>query len=382
MKVVHTVNSLRADHGGPSRSVTALCSALTEQNIEVDIVTHAREAKEEDAVIPNASLPVHFVEREVGWRAFAPSCDAFSDTVERVIGNDGIVHDHGLWLPSNHAAARAARRAVCPFVVSVRGMLTPWSLEQSRAKKRVAWAIYQRRDLKSAALFHATAETEAEDIRRAGLRQPIALIPNGVELPEEYGTRRPDEATRQAIFLSRLHPKKGLLNLVQAWAQVRPEGWELILAGPDADGHRAEIERTIEEAGIADAVRFTGTVGDDAKWDLYRRADLFVLPTFSENFGIVVAEALAAGIPVITTTGAPWQDLETHKCGWWIDIGVEPLVGALRDAMARSDGERQEMGQRGRKLVETTYSWEHVAEQMGAVYGWLLGQGEKPDCIV
>lgn len=382
MKVVHTVNSLRADHGGPSRSVTALCSALAERRTEVEIVTHARGTGEEAPVVPEAEVPVHLVEREAGWRTFAPGRDAFSDTVEQVTGRHGVVHDHGLWLPSNHAAAQAARRAARPFVVSARGMLTPWSLEQSRAKKRAAWALYQHRDLKSAALFHATAESEAEDIRRVGLRQPIALIPNGVELPEGYGTCRPEGASRQAIFLSRLHPKKGLLNLIKAWAQVRPEGWKLVLAGPDADGHRAEIERAIDVAGLAGTVQFMGTVGDDAKWDLYRRADLFVLPTFSENFGIVVAEALAAGIPAITTTGAPWQDLETHECGWWIDIGVEPLVEALREAVARSDQQRRAMGQRGRALVETAYSWAHVAEQMESVYSWLLGQGTKPDCVV
>ena len=143
----------------------------------------------------------------------------------------------GLWLPSNHAAARAARRAGRPFIVSTRGMLAPWSLAQSRWKKRFGWTLYQRRDLHSAALFHATAEQEAEDVRRVGLRQPVALIPNGVDLPGRYGTDRPKGEARQALFLSRIHPKKGLLNLVQAWAAVRPEGWELVLAGPDADGH-------------------------------------------------------------------------------------------------------------------------------------------------
>lgn len=382
MKIVHTVNSLRADHGGPSRSVTALCSALAERGANMEIVTHRQGLGEEAAVTPNAPVPVHFVEREHGVKAFMPGKPAFSRAVEQAAGESGIVHDHGLWLPSNHAAARAARQARRPFVVSVRGMLAPWPLSQSRAKKRVGWALYQRRDLRSATLFHATAEQEAEDVRRVGLRQPVALIPNGVDLPERYGTDRPEGEVRHALFLSRLHPKKGLVNLVQAWAQVRPEGWELVLAGPDADGHRAEVEQAVSELGITGSVRFTGPVGDEGKWDLYHSADLFVLPTFSENFGIVVAEALAAGLPVITTKGAPWQDLETHDCGWWIDIGVEPLARALAEATGLSDERRRMMGQRGRALVEEKYSWSHVADEMSAVYSWLLGHEPRPDCIV
>ena len=279
------------------------------------------------------SADVRFVEPEGGWHALLPGAGRFGATIRDAVGGGtGLVHDHGLWLPTNHASARAAARASVPFVVSTRGMLTEWALRFNAGKKRAAWALYQRRDLQSARLFHATAEEEVEDIRRAGLRQPVALIPNGVELPDR-AREAPTGTVRKALFLSRVHPKKGLINLVRAWAEVRPEGWELVLAGPDEGGHRAEVEHVIRALGL-EGVRWTGEVDDRAKWDLYYGADLFVLPTFSENFGIVVAEALAAGIPAITTTGAPWGVLEERGCGWWIDTGVEPLVAALREATA------------------------------------------------
>ena len=380
MNVVHTVNSLRADHGGPSRSVTALCTALAHGGLQVSLVAHRPEMGEPEPVLPGGEVSVRLVDREPGYRVFLPGANAFTTAVEAMVGPDTVLHDHGLWLPSNVAAARVARRLRVPFVVSTRGMLTRWALDQSRAKKRAAWHLYQRRALRSARLLHATAEDEVEDIRRAGLHQPVAVLPNGVTMPER-ARELPEGPTRRVLFLSRIHPKKGLLNLVEAWAQVRPAGWELVLAGPDADGHRAEIEARIRAHGV-ERVRFAGEVDDAAKWDLYRDADLFVLPTFSENFGIVVAEALAAGVPAITTKGAPWAALDARRCGWWIDVGVEPLVAALAEATALDDEARREMGARGRAYVEEVLSWERVAAEMRVAYDWLLGRGNRPDCVV
>lgn len=162
---------------------------------------------------------------------------------------------------------------------------------------------------------------------------------------------------------------------------MRPERWEIVIAGPDEDGHRAEVEAHARRHGV-DTIRWVGEVDDDAKWDLYRSADLFVLPTFSENFGIVVAEALAVGVPALTTTGAPWSVLNERSCGWWIDIGVEPLVAALREATTLGDDERAAMGARGRDYVAADLSWEHVATEMLAAYRWLLGKGERPNAVV
>jgi glycosyltransferase involved in cell wall biosynthesis len=185
---------------------------------------------------------------------------------------------------------------------------------------------------------------------------------------------------RVALFLSRVHPKKGLLELVRAWAQVAPEGWRLEIAGPDEGGHWDEVARLVAELHLGDFVRYHGAVEGDRKTALFRRADLFVLPTFSENFGVVVAEALASGVPVITTRSAPWADLESHRCGWWIDVGVEPLAAALRAAMGLSDDERRAMGERGRHYVRR-YDWDEIARQTLALYRWLLGHDDRPEFV-
>ncbi len=263
-------------------------------------------------------------------------------------------------------------------------MLEPWALQHKGGKKRLALALYQRRDLATARVLVATAEQEYVNLRALGLRQPIAIIPNGVPLPDGDAVLarppRPAGAPRTVLFLGRVYPVKGLLNLIDAWARVRPTGWRLQIAGPDEAGHLVEVLARARQAGASEAVDYVGAVDGAAKSALYRSADLFVLPSFTENFGVVVAEALAHGLPVITTHGAPWADLPAFGCGWWIPIGVEPLAEALREAIALSDAERAAMGARGLAYVRR-YDWADIAAQMAAVYRWVLGQGPKPDCV-
>jgi glycosyltransferase involved in cell wall biosynthesis len=292
-----------------------------------------------------------------------------------------LLHDHGLWLPSNVLAAFAAARHEIPLVISTRGMLTGWALRHNRWKKRLAWWGYQRWVLQQAALFHVTSQEEVDALRDLGFDQPAAIIPNGVPLPNLADLKGKEAGSRRVLFLSRLHPKKGLPMLLEAWAEVRPVGWTLELMGPSEDGHRAELEVQARRLGLSDQIHFAGPVSDDEKWNVYRRADLFVLPTYSENFGIVVAEALAAGVPAITTTGAPWEDLEARDCGWWVDPEAGEIADALREATALEPAEREAMGRRGRRLVEEQYSWPGVAERMVAAYRWTLDERSRPDYI-
>jgi glycosyltransferase involved in cell wall biosynthesis len=242
--------------------------------------------------------------------------------------------------------------------------------------------LWEKRFLQQASLLHATADQEVQNPRKLGLRNPMAVVPVGVELPQQIALHpRQSKQQRVALFISRIHPKKGLLNLVRAWDLVRPEGWRVVIAGPDSNRHQAVVRQAVQAAGLANCFEFTGPVYDAAKWSLYESADLFILPTYSENFGIVIAEALAAGVPVITTKGAPWAELHAHRCGWWIDIGAEPLAAALREAASLSDQQRYEMGQRGRRLVEEKYSWPRIARDLLAVYEWVLNGGTPPACV-
>ena len=317
----------------------------------------------------------------------------FKSLMKSRISGAGLVHVHGVWDSAPHQAAQVARTAGLPYLITTRGMLEPWCLKFSAWKKRLAMRLYQQKDLRHAACIHATAKLEEDNLREVGLVNPIAVIPNGLHV-ERYQTDRqvgaealeqwPElQGKRICLFLSRIHPKKGLLGLAKAWGKLCKKfpDWRVVIAGPDEYDHRQEVEAAIQAEGAQHSTLFVGPVTGSLKISLLAASDLFVLPTHSENFGIVVAEALASGSPVITTKGAPWRDIEDHQCGWWIDIGAEPLTEKLEEAMALPDGERERMGRRGRDMIEQRYSWSNIARQMITVYEWLLGSGDRPDCV-
>jgi len=384
MICLHVTDSLDPRGGGPPRTVVQLTDSLasipdlqvilTSQVFRGGAAVASKSSRVDRRLCPSSSrlalkvgLPVRDELRRIG-------------KLQQV----SLVHSHGVWLPVNHWAASAARHLNVPLIIHPRGMLEPWAMNYKRRKKRLAMFLFQQRDLNTAKLLVATSQAEYESIRNIGLSNPVALIPNGVELAaSDFGTstaagQRAD--VRTALFLSRVHEKKGLLNLMHAWGQLKPAGWRLCIAGPDEGDHLAAVLALARELNVESSVDYVGVVDGAEKSALYRNSDVFVLPTYSENFGVVVAEALAHGLPVITTKGAPWADLETYGCGWWIDIGVEPLVVALQLALSLTDEQRQAMAQRGREYVRR-YNWKEIGQQTADVYRWLLGQGPTPNCV-
>ena len=248
-----------------------------------------------------------------------------------------------------------------------------WAMAHGGMKKRLAWHFYQRRDLESADAFHCTSELEAEEVRKLGFRQPIEVIPNGITRPACLPERH-ERSGRRALFLSRIHPKKGLVNLVRAWKQANvSQDWKLMIAGPDESGHQAEVEAEVRSLGLTDQVEFPGPISDDRKWQYYVDGDLFVLPSFSENFGIVIAEAMAAGLPVITTTGTPWSVLNERGLGWWMEPTVESLSAAIAEACAQDLAALRKRGAFARKFAIAQFSWTDVAQRLKLFYENTLG---------
>jgi glycosyltransferase involved in cell wall biosynthesis len=186
---------------------------------------------------------------------------------------------------------------------------------------------------------------------------------------------------RRIVFFGRIHKVKAIDNLVNAWGDLSPllPQWELVIAGPDC-GAKTEIEEIINCRKIP-RVRFIGELNGQAKYNFLSDADIYVLPSHTENFGVTVAEALASGVPVIASQGTPWEGLEKEKCGRWIPIGIEPLKNALEELTALSDEKRQEMGKCGQDWIRRDFSWEGIGAKMKEAYTWLLGQGDKPDCV-
>jgi glycosyltransferase involved in cell wall biosynthesis len=371
--------------GGPSLTVPSLCESLGAIGVSVHLVAAYGKPLGDSKMLPD----LHYVSLHQVRSLYSSTLGfLFSPFFFRTIAhlcrhlNIQIIHNHGLWLLHSHSAVKVSRQFGIPYIIQPRGTLEPWALSYHAWKKHLALRFYQRSDLENASLLVATSKMEASGIRRAGLKQPIAIIPNGIDLPRWIEGPILKKTIRNALFLSRLHPKKGLLNLVAAWKHARPEGWRMIVAGPNEGSHQAEVKNAIILAKLDNDFLFVGPVEGEAKEKLFREADLFILPTFSENFGLVVAEALSYGIPVITTRGAPWAGLERHSCGWWIDIGVEPLSDAIREATNLPSGVLREMGMRGRAYVEANFAWSDAAKQMLSVYEWILHKGPKPDCVI
>ena len=384
LNCLHVIAGLNASAGGPSRSASSLCDALAESGVGVVLVAQRLAAESDaDMVLPrNRSVIVESVPAYALFRGrLSPT---LGHRLRELTADRGMVliHSHGLWLQCNRVAAQVASRRAVPHIVSPRGMLEPWAFRYRFWKKFPFWHLWQRRVLQEAALLCATSAKEAEGFRRLGFRQPIAIIPNGVDMPRTVSPPRSvAPTTRTALFLSRIHPVKGLEDLVQAWSAVRPDGWHCLVAGPDEEGYEVRIREAVARAGLQECFTFAGPVSGDRKAELFRSADLFVLPTKSENFGVAIAEALAYEIPVITTWGAPWSCLREHRCGWWIDLGAEPLAAALREACALPVETLREMGRRGRCLVAEEFAWPRIGASMHAVYQWVSHGGEPPSCV-
>jgi glycosyltransferase involved in cell wall biosynthesis len=348
--------SLLPDYGGPAFSVSRLAIALAQAGVEVGLWA-ADQSAATTPLIP-AKSSVHQI---IGSE---------TEALEK-FGKADVLHDNGIWLRHHRRLAKLAEARGIPRVVSTRGMLEPWAMKHKGAKKTLAWWLYQRRDLQRAHCHHTTAEIEAQNVQRMGLGVPVRMISNGLDLPEALTIKKAtakQNGPRIALFLGRIYSVKGLPMLVDAWAQVRPNGWVLQIAGPDEAGHRGEVENAISAAGLSDTVSFLGPVSGQAKQSAFFEADLFILPTYSESFGIAVGEALAHGLPVLTTKGAPWPMLPERGCGWWVDATVDGIAKALRQATSQDSGSLQAMGARGRELIAAQFDWAGVAKKFIVMY--------------
>lgn len=368
MKQFHIVQSIASDFGGLGLAALrfAQALALVGEDVSLYVIDRSKEEIAVDRAVGAVSLVggsgVGFVSRAVALEKYLDQ-HSFD-----------LIHIHGTWTPILAIASYLANRRNIPVVVSPHGSLEPWALQHRGWKKRLALALYQKRVYSKAWMMVATAKQELESIRRLDVRTPVAVIANGVDLPPAITNFQSRE--RRLLFLSRIHPIKGLPDLVAAWALVRKPGWRIVIAGPDEDGHLEEIRAQIDSLGLKSDFEFTGLVTGHRKERLFAKADVFVLPTYSENFGIVVAEALARGVPVITTTGAPWEDIETWRCGWWVQSGVDGVARALETAMNTPREELSEMGKRGMQLVKEKYSWDQIGRDALEAYQWMIGKNQ------
>lgn len=373
MKVIHVIPSIADEASGPTYSVSSLSRATNDSGTTATVVATGESNVNQNARVltfPRSPFP-HRLGRSPEMYHWL-SGQVTSRSVD-------VIHNHSIWMMPNVYPGWVTRGTQVTLVVSPRGTFSKWALDRQKVLKGLFWNSLQRPAIAHARLFHATADSEHDDIRRLGFRQPVAIIPNGIDVPKQAERARQGGSERTLLFLSRLHPTKGLEYLLQAWAALQhtfPK-WKLRIIGPGDPTYLRKLAALASTLRV-DRVTFEGPLYGRKKNDVYHTADLFVLPTHSENFGMAVAEALAAGCPVITTKGAPWRGLIEQRAGWWVDIGVEPLQSSLEEAMSREADALTEMGARGRHWMERDFSWDRVATQMVESYRWIREGGTRP----
>ena len=379
-KVVQISDSASRLGGGIPESIRGLCRGLTATGRWRPVMVAQSDPFSKADALAWGDTPLDVVVQEpfdLLGTCFVHAAEARSPHV---------LHLHGIWGPASRGAWRLVRNSRDrPLIISTHGMLEPWALSRSRWKKRLAWKGWNGGLARSAKCLHALCDEEAASIAALLPSAPICVIPNGVDLPNNVSGARREAEDKILLFVGRLHPKKGIIPLIEAWATVpgmAADGWRLVLAGWDDGGHEQTLRARVDALRLGESVAFVGPVIGAAKDQLFRRASAFILPSFSEGLPMAVLEAWSYGLPVMMTD-------ECHLTSSFADGAarrIEPTVASIADGLAdfatlAKRGVLGSLGERGRALVERRYSWTRIGDEMAAVYEWLLGGG-KPDCII
>ena len=377
--LVHQVGSGLWSHGGPTYTVPALCKSLSQQGVEVVLHALAPSLIDSNGLYAFKSHPVSRLIPRLG----------LSSSMRRALtiaaSEADIIHSHMLWMMPNIYPGLIIKlsRSRSRLVMSPRGTLDPWEYQSHKLQKRIAWLGGQRLNLQMCAVLHATAPMECRHFRDLGLRPPVAVIPNGVDIPDIASFPAETKNRRRLLYLARIARKKGVDLLLRAWRNVQhlhPD-WELQVAGDPNGDYLVRMQELASKLGVK-RVTFICPVSAERKWQLYRNADLYVLATRGDNWAVSISDALSFGIPAIVSKEAPWDGLETHNAGWWIDLSVDALTDCLSHAMDQESTTLSAMGRRGREWMSREFSWESVGAKMKTTYQWIISGGPCPAWVV
>ena len=386
LSIGHFIPYLGRAQGGPVFNLASCAASQAEAGCKVSVLTVARSV-DGPPISLDQRVEVVLDDRP-GWGTFR-RCPGLRQRA-RSFSLD-VVHSHGLWTDVNRLAYQVASERHLPHLLTPCGTLAPGALRHHWWKKAPVKAWFQVRALRQANCLQAQSESEYNDVRRFGLRNPVAIIPAAVAGPPRTALppnklsgldRNTLVGKKIVLYLGRLHRVKGVARLIAAWSSLPSfhRDWLLVLAGPDEGGMRPGLEAALRASGCAESVVFTGQLDEQKKWAAYQAADLFVMPSDFENFGISIVEAMLSGLPVVTTMGTPWKELGTAGAGWWVQPAVEALTRALREAFTMSDDQRRVTGKRAAVLA-AKFSPEQAAADLIHVYHWLLHENPSPACV-
>lgn len=372
MKILHSISSLSLNSGGPTHSVFYTVKGLRAQGLETDILTYLPNSgdkliSEEDFII---TLPK-------GKTSFAFSSD-YKYYMEK--HSYDIYHAQGIWQYPTYITDKIAHKNKKPYIITPRGMLYPQALNVSKWKKHFFLKLFLLNDLNKAVAVHATCMEEMQHLRNLGVKPPIAVIPNPVNISETTSISKPDKF--RLGYLGRVHTRKNIERLLYVWDKLNLDKMdaELVIIG-DGDKQYMDFLKSEQTRLGLEKVIFTGFLSGEAKEKVLNSLSYLVVPSDFENFGMIIPEALIKGIPVIASKGTPWEELNTHHCGWWVDNDVDTLAATIETAVNTPENKRQEIGGNGRKLVMENYSVEVVTKKMLRLYEWILNGGEKLEFV-
>ena len=378
MKILHVIAAVHKQGGGTSEVVPRICRAQKGAGHEVSLIAlKTSDVSEQADLAMKSGVEFVFIDglsRLPVMRTVGYASDFYSK-VQEAISRTDIVHIHGLWMYPVWAAAKAARKLGKPYVVMPHGFLERERLKVSKWKKRISATLFDRRVLKGAKAIIATSESEAHGIHAFGLANPTYIMPLGLDIAASDALARDKRCEKKTLlYLSRITPIKGLDMLAEVWSKLQPEfpNWKLRMVGPDDRGYAKEVERMFSVKCAAASYSIEGPVFGGEKMDALRSADAFVLPTRSENWSVAVAEAMASGLPVVCTKGAPWKCLNDVCAGAWVEISEEAIYRGLRAVMSCSDLDRRTMGENGRKWAQENLSWNPIVHRLVSYYEYLL----------
>ncbi len=326
--------------------------------------------------------PQRLADHTVEFRRLKPDAVYYAPALQweasRLVREADVIHGHGLYVGTNFVLGRQARKQGKALIYHVHGMFEPYILQRSRWKKRLVHWLFEDENFRRVRLWRALTGKEADQIRACGIRRPIVIVPNGLDLDEyplaksaQNPIRTPwvehlEKTGRRVLFLGRIHPKKGLDLLLPAWAKLGSlrSGWELVIAGPDEQGYLARVREMARSLGLQEQIVFTGPVSGETKLSLLNSSELFVLPSHSEGFPMTILEAMACGVPVVATHACNFPDISTADAGWECAPTPDSVMEALTLAMQASELELLQRGRNGRTLVETRYSWAPIIRDL------------------
>lgn len=378
MNILHVISGLAKIHGGTSEVVPRLCEALHAHGENVRVLTCEYGELSAAAIRAKKSgVDVRVYNRTGVMGKMLRYSAQMQEEIDKHVRWADVVHLHGLWQWPCWAAGWAAWRNKKPYVMMPHGFLEPERLKISSVKKKIVGIVCERQLLNRANGIVATSESELDGIRQYGIDRPAHIMPIGLDVNfYKCGKHGGQKAENKALFFSRITPVKGLDMLADAWGRLQRDGagagWRLLIVGPDDRGYTDVIKKVFAEKCPVGTYEFRAPVYGEDKYRLLSSVDALVLPTRSENWSIAVAEAMASGIPVVCTKGAPWKCLETEHAGWWVDVSVDGVECGIRELIKLNDSQRQQMGCNGRCWVEENLDWRHIAQEMTNFYEKIL----------